>query len=41
MKKRAVVNIADVKTVLVDTNWIKSPTWEDNTANTSMTMGLE
>ncbi len=41
MKKRAVVNIADVKTVLVDINWIKSPTWEDNTANTSITMGLE
>jgi len=41
MKKRALVNIADVKIIPIDSDWIKSPTWEDNTVNTSMTMGLE
>jgi hypothetical protein len=41
LKKRAVVNIADVQTDHLDTNWIKSPTWETSTANTSMEMGLE
>ena len=41
LKKRAVVNIADVQTDPLNTNWVKSPTWETSTANTSMEMGLE
>ena len=41
LKKRAVVSIADVQTDPVSTDWKKSPTWEDSTANTSMEMGLE
>ena len=41
LKKRAVVSIADVQTDTVSTDWIKSPTWEDSTSNTSMEMGLE
>ena len=41
LKKRAVVSIADVKTDPVDTDWAKSPTWEDTTVSTSMEMGLE
>ncbi len=41
LKKRAVVSIADVQTAVLDTDWKKSPTWEDNTKNTSMEMGLE
>ena len=41
LKKRAVVNIADVQTEPLNTNWVKSPTWETSTANTSMEMGLE
>ena len=41
MKKRAAVNIADVNTVSLETDWVKSPTWEDKTANTHMEMGLE
>jgi len=41
LKKRAVVSIADVKTDPLDTDWIKSPTWEDTTASTGMEMGLE
>jgi len=41
MRKRAVVSIADVKIDSVDTNWTKSPTWEDTTVSTSMEMGLE
>ena len=41
LKKRAVVSIADVKTDPLETNWIKSPTWEDTTASTGMEMGLE
>jgi len=41
MRKRAVVSIADVKIDSVDTDWTKSPTWEDTTVSTSMEMGLE
>jgi uncharacterized protein len=41
MKKRAAVNIADVKTTLLETDWPMSPTWEDKTASTHMEMGLE
>jgi hypothetical protein len=41
MKKRAVVNIADVKTTSVETDWTLSPTWEDRTTNTTLEMGLE
>ena len=41
LKKRAVVNIADVQTSKVSTDWTQSPTWEDSTTNTSMEMGLE
>ena len=41
LRKRAVVSIADVKSESVDTDWTKSPTWEDTTVSTSMEMGLE
>ena len=41
MKKRAAVSIADVQTELLDTNWTKSPDWEDTTTKSSMEMGLE
>ena len=41
MKKRAAVNIADVKTTTLETDWPMSPTWEDKTASTHMEMGLE
>ena len=41
MRKRAVVSIADVKIDSVETDWTKSPTWEDTTVSTSMEMGLE
>jgi len=41
LKKRAVVSIADVKTTTVETDWTKSPTWEDTTVGSSMEMGLE
>ena len=41
MKKRAAVNIADVKTTVLETDWSMSPTWEDKTASTHMEMGLE
>ena len=41
MKKRAAVNIADVKTTTLETDWSMSPTWEDKTASTHMEMGLE
>jgi len=41
MRKRAVVSIADVKIDSVDTDWTKSPTWEDATVSTSMETGLE
>ena len=41
MKKRAAVNIADVKTTALETDWSMSPTWEDKTASTHMEMGLE
>ena len=41
MKKRAAVNIADVNAISLETDWSKSPTWEDKTTNTHMEMGLE
>ena len=41
MKKRAAVNIADVQTTSIDTDWVASPTWEDKTTSTHMEMGLE
>ena len=41
LKKRAAVNIADVNSTSLETDWSKSPTWEDKTANTHMEMGLE
>jgi uncharacterized protein len=41
MKKRAAVNIADVNAMSLETDWSKSPTWEDKIANTHMEMGLE
>ena len=41
MKKRAAVNIADVKAIPIETDWSMSPTWEDKTASTHMEMGLE
>ena len=41
LKKRAVVSIADVKTEPVETDWSKSPTWEDTTVSTGMATGLE
>ena len=41
MKKRAAVNIADVNCISLETDWSKSPTWEDKIANTHMEMGLE
>ena len=41
MKKRAVVNVADVKTTSAETDWALSPTWEDRTTNTTLEMGLE
>ena len=41
MKKRAAVNIADFNSISLETDWSKSPTWEDKTTNTHMEMGLE
>jgi hypothetical protein len=41
MKKRAVVNIVDVKTTTVETDWTASPTWEDTTVSASLEMGLD
>jgi hypothetical protein len=41
MKKRAVVNIADVKTTSVETDWTLSPTWEDSTTNATLEMEIE
>ncbi|MCE2615303.1 MAG: DUF432 domain-containing protein, partial [Nitrosopumilus sp. (ex Thoosa mismalolli)] len=41
LKKRAVVSVAAVQTQKIQTDWVKSPTWEDSTTNTSMEMGLE
>ena len=41
LKKRAGLNIADVQVEPLDTDWTKSPTWEDTTTNTAMEMGLE
>ena len=41
LRKRAVVSIADVKTDPLNTDWKKSPTWEDTTVSTTMEMGLE
>lgn len=41
LKKRAVVNLADVQTDPLNTDWTKSPTWETSTASSTMEMGLE
>ena len=41
MKKRAAVNIADVNSISLETDWSESPTWEDKITNTHMEMGLE
>ena len=41
LKKRAVVNVADVKTDALSTDWTKSPTLETTTISTSVEMGLE
>lgn len=41
LKKRAVASITDVQTDVINTDWKKSPTWEDSTTNTFMEMGLE
>ena len=41
LKKRAVVSIADVQIDPLNTDWEKSPTWEDTTVSTTMEMGLE
>jgi len=41
MKKRAVVNVVDVKTTSVETDWPASPTWEDTTVSASLEMGLD
>lgn len=41
LKKRAVVSVAAVQTQKIQTDWVRSPTWEDSTTNTSMEMGLE
>ncbi len=41
LRKRAAVSIADIKTDPVDTDWTKSPTWEDTTVSTAMEMRLE
>ena len=41
MKKRAAVNIADVQTTSLNTDWTASPTWEDKTTSAHMEMGLE
>ena len=41
LKKRAAVNIADVTATSLETDWSKSPTWEDKTTNSNMEMGLE
>ena len=41
MKKRAAVNIADVKSTPLETNWTMSPTWEDKVSSTPLEMGLE
>jgi hypothetical protein len=41
LKKRAVVNIADVQTDPIQTDWKQSPTWETSTSKTTMEMGLE
>ena len=41
MKKRGLVDIADVKVKPLETDWIKSPTWEPSTTNTIMEMRLE
>ena len=41
MKKRGLVDIADVKVKPIETDWTKSPTWESSTTNTIMEMGLE
>ncbi|RNJ75636.1 MAG: DUF432 domain-containing protein [Nitrosopumilus sp. H8] len=41
LKKRATVSVADIKISPVETDWTKSPAWEDTTVSTAMEMGLE
>ena len=41
MKKRAAVNIADVKPTPLEIDWTMSPTWEDKVSSTPMEMDLE
>ena len=41
LKKRAVVNIVDVKSVAIETDWTVSPTWEATTVRTSVEMESE
>ncbi len=41
MRKRGLVNIADIKVEPLDTDWTKSPTWEKSTSNTIMEMELD
>ena len=41
MKKRAAVNIADVKPTPLEIDWTMSPTWEDKVSSTPLEMGLE
>ncbi|RNJ75615.1 MAG: DUF432 domain-containing protein [Nitrosopumilus sp. D6] len=41
LKKRAAVGVADVKISKAETDWTKSPAWEDTTVSTAMEMGLE
>ena len=41
MRKRGLVNIADIKVEPLDTDWTRSPTWEKSTSNTIMEMELE
>lgn len=41
MRKRGLVDIADIKVEPIDTDWNRSPTWEDSTTNTIMEMELE
>ena len=41
MKKRAAVNIADVKPTPLEIDWTMSPTWEDKVSSTPLEMNLE
>jgi len=41
MKKRAAVNIADVKPTPLEIDWTMSPTWENKVSSTPLEMSLE